>query len=424
MINKDFFSALEALESEKGIKQETFIEILEAALTSAYKKNFGEAKSAYVKLIPDKFTIKVYAYKTVVEVVEDPEKQISLEDAKLIAKSHKVGDTIIEEVTPKDFGRIAAQTAKHVIMQRLQDCEKQKLLQEINGKESELVTGQIRRIDGDNIFIEIGGTTIDAVMNKYEQVAGEKYEVGQRIKVFVKQIKESAFGPQICVSRKNVGYVRKLLEMEIPEIEKGEIVIKNIVREAGFRTKVAVQSQVPNLDAVGACIGNQGARIKTVTDQLNGERIDVIPYSDDNFNYIAAALSPAEVISVEINNETMQATAVVPESKLSLAIGKGGQNVKLASKLTGWRIDIKTKSDEEIQAMLQGQEGEETASENGDVDISTIEEISVEPITENEEITELKNLDEISELDLDKELDLDEIQEVGDLKFDEENSEK
>lgn len=322
MINKEFFSALEALETEKNVKKETFIEILETALTSAYKKHFGEAKSAYVKLIPEKNTIKVFAYKTVVEEVEDREKQISVEDAKQISNRYKVGDTIIEEVTPKDFGRIAAQTAKHIILQKLNELEKEKLLKEINGKESELVTGVIKKFDGKNVFIEIGGTNIDAVMNEYEQVPGEKYKVGQKIKVFVKQIKDTPFGPQISVSRKNVGYVKRLIELEVPEIEAGEVVIKAIVREAGFRTKVAVESLVKGLDAVGACIGAKGNRINTLMNELNGERIDIIPYDEDIFNFIASALCPAEVLSVEINNETMQAVVIVPEDKLSLAIGK------------------------------------------------------------------------------------------------------
>lgn len=373
MVNKEFFQALEDLEQEKGVKKESFIEILETALTSAYKKHFGEAKSAYVKLIPEKNTIKVYSYKTVVEEVTDKEKQVSLEEAKQISSRYKVGDTIIEEVTPKDFGRIAAQTAKHIIMQRLHEFEKEKLLKEINGKESELVTGHIKKIDGKNVFIEIGGTNIAAVMNEYEQVPGEKYEVGQKIKVFVKQIKDTAFGPQISVSRKNAGYVKRLLELEVPEIETGEIEIKNIVREAGFRTKIAVKSNVNNLDPVGACIGAKGVRINALMEELNGERVDIIPYKDDIFDFIAAALTPAKVLSVEINNETMQSTAIVTDDNYSLAIGKGGKNVKLASKLTGWRIDVKTKSqvedseqDDFENEKIIDQENVETSFEEND----------------------------------------------------------
>lgn len=373
MVNKEFFQALEDLEQEKGVKKESFIEILETALTSAYKKHFGEAKSAYVKLIPEKNTIKVYSYKTVVEEVTDKEKQVSLEEAKQISSRYKVGDTIIEEVTPKDFGRIAAQTAKHIIMQRLHEFEKEKLLKEINGKESELVTGHIKKIDGKNVFIEIGGTNIAAVMNEYEQVPGEKYEVGQKIKVFVKQIKDTAFGPQISVSRKNTGYVKRLLELEVPEIETGEIEIKNIVREAGFRTKIAVKSNVNNLDPVGACIGAKGVRINALMEELNGERVDIIPYKDDIFDFIAAALTPAKVLSVEINNETMQSTAIVTDDNYSLAIGKGGKNVKLASKLTGWRIDVKTKSqvedseqDDFENEKIIDQENVETSFEEND----------------------------------------------------------
>jgi len=390
MINKEFFSALEALETEKDVKKETFIEILETALTSAYKKHFGEAKSAYVKLIPEKNTIKVFAYKTVVDEVIDKEKQISVEDAKLISNKYKLGDTIIEEVTPKDFGRIAAQTAKHIILQKLNELEKEKLLKEINGKESELVTGVVKRLDGKNVFIELGGTNIDAVMNEFEQVPGEKYKVGQKIKVFVKQIKDTPFGPQISVSRKNVGYVKRLIELEVPEIEAGEIVIKAIVRDAGSRTKVAVQSLVKGLDAVGACIGAKGNRINTLMNELNGERIDVIPYDEDIFNFIASALCPAEVLSVEINNDTMQAVVIVPEDKLSLAIGKGGQNVKLASKLTGWRIDVKVKGKDE--ELLESTDNEEFALDNDKISqeesVETLDDIENVEIVEDVEIDE------------------------------------
>lgn len=348
MISKDFFSALDDLEEQKNINKEEFIKILETALTSAYKKNFGEAKSAFVKLMPEKNTIKIYAYKTIVEEVEDSEKQISLEDAKKLKSTYKIGDLVTEEVVPKeDFGRIAAQTAKHIIMQRIHEAEKEKLIQEINGKENEIVTGYITRKDEKNVYVEIGGTNIYAVLSNYDQIAGEQYNIGDKIKVFVKQIKDTPFGPQICVSRKVAGYVRRLLEIEVPEIENGEVIIKSISREAGLRTKIAVAASNDSIDPVGACIGNKGARINTLTAELNGEKIDVIEYCDDPFVYIARALSPATVKSVEIDELNHSAKVIVDKSVLSLAIGKNGHNVRLAAKLTGYKIDVKTEDEEE-----------------------------------------------------------------------------
>ena len=299
-------------------------------------------------MIPEKNTIKIYAYKTIVEEVVDPEKEISLEDAKKIKNSYKLGDLVTDEVVPKeDFGRIAAQTAKHIIMQRIHEAEKEKLIQEINGKENEIVTGYINRKDEKNVYVEIGGTNIYAVLSNYDQIAGEKYNIGDKIKVFVKQIKDTPFGPQICVSRKAPGYVRRLLEIEVPEIENGEVEIKSISREAGLRTKVAVAACNDSIDPVGACIGNKGSRINSLISELNGEKIDVIEYSDDPFVYIARALSPATVKSVEIDELNNSAKVIVDKDILSLAIGKNGHNVRLAAKLTGFKIDVKTEEDEE-----------------------------------------------------------------------------
>ena len=349
MVSKDFFNALNDLEEQKNINKEEFIQILEAALTSAYKKNFGEARSAFVKLIPEKNTIKLYAYKSVVEEVEDPEKQISVADANkgLTRAKYKIGDLITEEVVPKEeFGRIAAQTAKHIIMQRIHEAEKEKMLQEMNGKENEIVTGIINRKDEKNVYVEIGNSNIYGVLSNFEQIPKEKYNIGDKIKVFVKQIKDTPFGPQICLSRKAPGYVRRLLEIEVPEIESGEVEIKSISREAGLRTKIAVASKNGTIDPVGACIGNKGARINTLTAELNGEKIDVIEYSDDPFVYIARALSPATVKSVEIDELNHTAKVIVDKDKLSLAIGMNGHNVRLAARLTGYKIDVKTEEED------------------------------------------------------------------------------
>lgn len=344
MVNKDFFKALDELEQEKKIDKETFIKTLETALTSAYKKMYGEAKSAMVKLYPERNTIRIYSYKTVAAEVEDEDKQISLEEARKLKKSYKVGDIVAVEESTKDFGRIAAQTAKQVVMQKLREMERQNAASELSEKEDELLTTVVKRIDGDNVYVQIAGTHTEGVMMKNDQIPGDKFNVGDRVKVYVKKIKESYHGPQIQVSRSNIGFLRKLFELEVPEIASGEVKIKNIARDPGNRAKVAVYTDRPNVDAIGACVGNRGSRINTIVNELNGEKIDLVEYSDDPLEYIARALSPAKVLSVETNDSLNMSQVIVPDDKLSLAIGKGGQNVRLSAKLTGWKIDVKPES--------------------------------------------------------------------------------
>ncbi len=344
MINKDFFQALEDLESEKKINKEAFITTLESALTSAYKKMYGEAKSAMVKLNPEKATIKIYSYKTVVDEVHDPDKEISLAEARLIKKSYKVGDIVTTEESTKDFGRIAAQTAKQVVMQKLKEMERQMALSELSEKEDELLTTIVKRIDNGTVYVQISNTNTEGVMLPSDQIPGEKFNVGDRVKVYVKKIKDSFKGTQIQVTRSNIGFVRKLFELEIPEVASGEIVIKNIARDPGNRTKVALYTDRPNLDPIGTCVGFHGQRIDTITAELNGEKIDLIEYSEDPLEYIAKALSPAKVISVETNESLHSSRVIVPDDKLSLAIGKNGQNVRLAARLTGWKIEVKPES--------------------------------------------------------------------------------
>lgn len=344
MVNKDFFKALDDLEQERKIDKDTFIATLETALTSAYKKMYGEAKSAMVKLYPERNTIRIFSYKTVVDEVEDPDKQISLEEARQIKKSHKVGDIVAVEETTKDFGRIAAQTAKQVVMQKLRELERQNAASELSEKEDELLTTIVKRIDGDNVFVQIPGTHTEGALMKNDQIPGDRFQVGDRIKVYVKKIKDTYSGPQIQVSRSNIGFVRKLFELEIPEIASGEVKIKNIARDPGNRTKVAVYTDRPNIDPVGTCVGNRGTRINTIVNELNGEKIDLVEYSADPLEYIARALSPAKVLSVETNDSLNMSQVIVPDDKLSLAIGKNGQNVRLAAKLTGWKIDVKPES--------------------------------------------------------------------------------
>lgn len=383
MINKDFFQALDELEAQKKINKEQFLETLEAALTSAYKKMYGEAKNALVKLNPEKNTIKIYSYKTVVNEVEDPDKEISLEDARAIKKSYDVGDSVVNEESTKDFGRIAAQTAKQVVMQRLKEIERQMAISELSEKEDELLTTVVKRIDNGNIYVQIAGSHTEGIMTENDQIPGEKFNVGDRIKVYVKKIKESFKGTQVQVSRGNIGFVRKLFELEIPEIASGDVVIKNIARDAGNRTKVAVFSDKPNIDALGACVGNRGVRINTIVSEMNGEKIDLVLYSDDPLEYIARALSPAKVLSVETNESLKASRVVVPDDKLSLAIGKSGQNVRLAARLTGWKIDVKPASEVEGLEAPQNQDFDHEivdVEDDDDIfaDLEDIEEISDE----------------------------------------------
>lgn len=341
MINKDFFEALKDLENEKGISEEVFISALEQALTAAYKKNSGMAKNAQVKLNPEKNTIKVYSYRTVVDTVEDEEKEISLEEARQIKHAYKIGDMVMQEESTKDFNRIAVQTAKQVITQKIKEIEKQSIFKDIAEKEGKLIVANVKRIDVDNVYLEIGGTTLEGLLTKRDIMPTDNLKPGDRIKVYVRHIKDDFKGTVVQVSRTHANFVKLLLEMEVPELTNGDITMVNIVREAGLRTKIAVQSNVANLDAVGACVGNKGSRINSVINELNGEKIDIINYSDNPADYIVSALSPAEVSEITVDTAAGIANVLVPENKLSLAIGKGGHNVRLAAKLTGYKIDVK-----------------------------------------------------------------------------------
>lgn len=358
MINKDFFLALEDLEKEKGIKKEDFISWLETALVSAYKRNFGTGKAVAVKLMPDKHTIKVYAYKTVVadvDVIPGDDTIIGLTEAKNTKKTAHVGDILKEEITPKDFGRIAAGTAKQIITQKLRESERSQVSQEMNEKLDQITTGLVRRIENDTIYLELTGAMVEGVLMPNDQIPGEKYALNDRVKVYIKRVKETEKGAQAIVSRTSPNFVKKLFELEVPEIANGIVEIKSIVREAGYRTKMAVHSLDPNLDPLGACVGNKGMRVNNIVNELNGEKIDIIIWSEDPFEYIARALSPAKVLTVEVNDEEKSSRAIVPDDKLSLAIGKSGQNVRLAARLTGWKIDVKSVS-QSVQAEDEAEE--------------------------------------------------------------------
>jgi N utilization substance protein A len=341
MVNKEFFAALDELEREKHIDKETLIESLEAGLASAYKKEIGESRQIAVRLDEEKCTIKVYAYRYVVEEVQDYEKEISLEDAKELKKNYKLGDVVIDDITPKHFSRIAAQTAKQVIVQRLNDAKREIVLNEMSQKEGEIQNAIVRRKEGMNVFVEISGSQMEGVLGISDQVPGENLNVNDVIKVYIKKVRTTNYGTQVVVSRSAAGFVKRLFEMEVPEIRSGLISIKGIVREAGYRTKIAVSSDDSNIDAIGACIGNKGVRVNAIVAELGGEKIDVIQWCADPLEFIARALSPAKVVMVQINEEEKTAKVIVPDDKLSLAIGKQGQNARLAAKLTNWKIDVK-----------------------------------------------------------------------------------
>lgn len=357
MVSKEFFSALDMLEREKKISKEDFIETLENALTLAYKKQYGNAKNVEVVLVPERSAIRILATLTVVEEVEDPGSQISLEDAKLIDRKYKVGDKIVEEIDSKNFGRIVAQNAKQVILQKLREIENSAAYDELSEKEDDLVTCVVRRIDGKYVYVEV--KKLEAVLSPTDQLPGDKFYVGERVKVYVKKIKQGTRGPQVQVSRTVPGFVRKLFEAEVPEIKSGQVVIKGLVREPGFRTKMAVYSEDPDIDAVGACVGNRGLRVGNIVSELGGEKIEIIPWCEDPLEFIARSLSPAKVIMVEANEAERSAKVIVKDDMLSLAIGRDGQNARLAARLTNWKIDVRPYSS--VRKAIEEEEAAETA---------------------------------------------------------------
>ncbi len=357
MISKDFFLALDDLEREKGISKEVFIQALENALTFACKKHFGEATNVEVKLNPEKATIKVYSYKNIVETVEDPDKEISLEEAREIKKSYELGDKVAKEIAPKEFSRIAAQTAKQVIMQTLKEIEKNQIYDQYSEKENEMLIGVVSRVKDDGtVYVEIGKNQMEGVLMPADQIPGEKFKFGDKIKVYLKRVKDGTKGVQVVLSRTCTGFVKRLFESEVPEIRAGIVVIKSIAREAGYRTKIAVYSTDPDIDAVGACVGAKGVRINAISNnELNGEKIDVIPWSEDSLDFIASALSPAKVYMVQGSEESKEAKVIVPDDKLSLAIGREGQNARLAARLTNWKIDVKSYSNAVKLGLIEGE---------------------------------------------------------------------
>lgn len=341
-MNKEFLAALEQVEKEKGISQDILIEAIESALLSAYKKQFGSANECRGVVNRKTGDMGVFMVKRVVSEVENPSEEISLEDAQQLSSRYTVGDEVEVNVMPKTFGRIAAQTAKQVVVQRIREAERENISNEFSEKKGKLVTGYIQRIDyaRNNIMVRVGNE--DAVLGANEQVAGERFNPGEEIVLYVMDVRDDARGLQIVLSRSHPGLVKELFKREVPEIADGTVEIKAIAREAGSRTKIAVFSNNSDVDPIGSCVGARGIRVSGILKELKGEKIDIISYSEDPAEYITAALSPAAVSSIDINAQEKSCSVKVPENQLSLAIGKEGQNARLAAKLTGWKIDIKS----------------------------------------------------------------------------------
>ncbi len=339
-MNADFFIALDMLEKEKNIPKAYMIERVEAALLGAYKREIGGNCNIRVAIDEDKKDVRVYQLRNIVEEVTDEATEISVADAKAISKRNKLGGVLETEIKPKNFRRLSAQTAKQVIIQGIREAERANIITEYESKKEEIITAKVLKIDPQNGSVILDTGTSTAVLIKDEQIPGEEFYVGDYVKVFVSEVRREMKGPVVSLSRIHPGLVKRIFELEIPEIQDGTVIIKSISREAGSRTKIAVESRDGDIDPVGACIGNRGMRIAAINDELRGERIDIIKYSDDKEEFVCAALSPAKVDRIETDGERSCRVYVAPD-QLSLAIGKEGQNVRLAAKLTGYKIDIK-----------------------------------------------------------------------------------
>lgn len=349
LMTKEMVEAFATLEKEKGIKQDVIVDAIKAALVAAYKKNYNQAQNVEVIFDEKKGNFKVEAIKTVVDEVQDNRLEVSLKDALEINKAYEVGDEIKFEVTPKNFGRLAAQTAKQVIMQRLREAERNHIIDEYSQYQDEIVTGTVERQDNRFVYVTIGN--VEAVMPHNDQLPGEIYNPQDKIRVLVTHVGSDSKGAQITVSRTAPGLVKRLFEQEVPEVYDGTVEIVSIAREAGDRTKIAVKSNDPNIDPVGTLVGPKGSRVQNIVNELGGENIDIVKYEDDPSDYIANALNPAEVIAVQFGDDeadSKDALVIVPDYQLSLAIGKKGQNVRLAARLTGYKIDIKPESQVEF----------------------------------------------------------------------------
>ncbi|MBQ3145331.1 MAG: transcription termination/antitermination protein NusA [Clostridia bacterium] len=358
--SKELIMAIEELEKERGINKEYLLESLETALVTAYKRNFESAENVKVTMDAETGDIKVFSLKEVVEEVEDDMLQITLEEAKKQDKKINLGDTLQLEIIPRDFGRIAAQTAKQVIVQKIREAERNMVYTEYNDRRGEIVSGLVQKSEGGTVVLDLG--KLEGIMLVKDQIPTESYKVNDKVRAYVVSVEKGIKGaPQVLVSRSHPDFVRKLFEFEIPEIYEGLIEIKSVSRDAGSRSKVAVYSTNENIDPVGSCVGQKGIRIQNIINELKGEKIDVIEWDEDPAVFISAALLPAQVMAVDIREEEKFAQVIVPDDQLSLAIGKSGQNARLAAKLTNWKIDIKSES--QFRELLAKQQMEETEQE-------------------------------------------------------------
>jgi len=345
-MNDEFIDALKEIVKEKGISSDMLFTTIEDALVAAYKKNYANSgvSSQNVRVTMNRETgeIHVYAQKVVVEITEDEVIEISVEDAKELSARYELGDTVEIEVTPKTFGRVAAQLAKQVVVQRIKEAERNIVYNEFIEKEFDIITGSVIRKDKGNVFVDLG--KIEAVLGPNEQMPGEEYIFNEKLKLYIVEVKNTTKGAQVIVSRTHPGLIKRLFELEVPEIYEGIVEVKSIAREAGARTKISVYSKDEAIDAMGACVGPKGIRVQKIVNELKNEKIDIIKWSKVPEEYISNSLSPAKVVDVKIEEDTKCAQVVVEDNQLSLAIGKEGQNVRLAAKLTGWKIDIKSMS--------------------------------------------------------------------------------
>ena len=354
-MNADFISAIQELGKEKGIEPELLYQAVEDALVAAYKKNSNTNQNVRVDMNKETGEIHVYAQRTVVEGVPVDETEMTVQEAQAIDPRYLAGDIVETEVTPKNFGRIAAQNAKQVVVQRIREAERGQVYERFQSRNQDIVTGIIERQENKNVYIDLG--KVEAVLTPNEQIPGEIYQYHDRMKTFIVEVKRSAKGPQIVVSRTHPGLLKRLFELEVPEIHDGIVEIKSVAREPGMRSKISVYTADENVDPVGACVGHKGMRVQTIVNELRGEKIDIVKYSEDPAQYVANALSPAKVVSTNVNEAEKICRVVVPDYQLSLAICKEGQKARLAAKLTGWKIDIKSESQaKEEEAALEAEQ--------------------------------------------------------------------
>ncbi len=386
-MNKELFAAIEALEKEKGIGKEVLFEALEVALVSAYKRNFQSAPAVRVVLDRDTGDIKVYSQLKVVEDVESDQQEVNLYEARVYDPHCQIGDIVEMEVTPKEFGRIAAQTAKQVVIQRIREAERELIFESFVDRTEEIITGLVRRFEQRNVIIDLGRT--EAVLPVEEQIPYERYRQGERVKTFIADVKKTTKGPQIIVSRTHTGFLKRLFETEVPEIYEGIVEIKAVAREAGHRSKLAVFSNNKDIDPVGACVGPKGSRVQAISNELKGEKIDIIKWSEESEEYIANALSPAKVATVILDSEHKMATVVVPDSQLSLAIGKEGQNARLAAKITGWKIDISSETQFTEKSLSAIGLSDKSVSEQADSGEEAVPEVVTEDSSVKEPLAEM-----------------------------------